>query len=72
MPSSVTVPYHLESASAGDDGVYAVFTALWEAQEGESRVQEPSKLLETELYAIYPVSLGNLPRGGQSGRNGFK
>lgn len=72
MPSSVTVPYHLESASAGHDAVYAVFTALWEAEEGESRVQEPSKLLETELSAIYPVSLGNLQRGGQSGRNGFK
>lgn len=72
MPSSVTVPYHLESASAGHDGVYAVFTALWEAEEGESRVQEPSKLLETELSAIYPVLLGNLQRGGQSGRNGFK
>lgn len=72
-------------SSAGDDGVYAVFIALWKAEDGESRVQDqhglqvkkwlkkkPSKLLETKLYAIYPVSLRNMQRGGQSGRNGFK
>lgn len=31
-----------------------------------------SKLLETKLYATYPVSLRNMQRGSQNDRNGFK
>lgn len=87
MPSSIPGPCRSEVSCAGDDGACGVITALWEAEAGDGiqhqhglqvkycsmkQRNKTLKLLETKFYDIYPVSLRNMQRGGQSDRNGFK
>lgn len=43
--------------SAGDDGVYAVFIALWEAEYGESRVQDQHGLQVKKTIKKKPLKI---------------